>query len=569
MMNSLFAIAELESKGFMNFALLFGVMVLGGSLAARLFQKFRIPQVVGCIIAGILLGDVSGVIKPPTLELLKPFMMMALGFIGFMIGGELRGSVFKKYGKQFFIILFSEGIGAFLLVGFGCSAVAWLVTGDLPVSLGIGLVLGAISSATAPAATVNVLWEYKTRGPLTATILAIVALDDALALILYRGASTASKAIMGAVHKSVLWSTFLLTGEVIVAVGLGFLAGVFLYYLLKFTRADERILEFTIACLLMVTGIAMIPGIEPILPSMVLGVTVANMMPRRSKNVFALVEKFTPPIYIMFFVLAGAHMEFSRLALWVGVMIFVYLLCRAVGKTLGSWFGVRFSGAPQVVGRYLGICLQSQAGVAIGLAILAGHQFGSDIGQTIIMVVMTATFFTEILGPMLVKLGVKRAGEVGLNVTEDDLIKLYSVKDVMDSKPDTISMDLPLGDILEIFSKSDSLYYPVIDDKSQLTGAITISGIKEMFANREVAGWLLACDVAGPVSDKTTPEKPLEEVIEYMRDYDLEHIPVVTSEKDEKLAGLLDYHKVLRKVSAEVLHRRRMADETSLQAGAE
>jgi len=507
------------------------------------------------------------VIKPPTLELLKPFMMMALGFIGFMIGGELRGSVFKKYGKQFFIILFSEGIGAFLLVGFGCSVVAWFVTGDLPVSLGMGLVLGAISSATAPAATVNVLWEYKTRGPLTATILAIVALDDALALILYRGAATGSKAIMGVVHKSVLWSTFLLTGEVIVAVGLGFLAGVFLYYLLKFTRADERILEFTIACLLMVTGIAMIPGIEPILPSMVLGVTVANMMPRRSKNIFALVEKFTPPIYIMFFVLAGAHMKFSRLALWVGVMIFVYLLCRAVGKTLGSWFGVRFSDAPWVVGRYLGICLQSQAGVAIGLAILAGHQFGSDVGQMIIMVVMTATFFTEILGPMLVKFGVKRAGEVGLNVTEDDLIKLYSVKDVMDSKPDTISMDLPLGDILEIFSKSDSLYYPVIDDDYRLTGAITISGIKEMFANREVAGWLLACDVAGPVSDKTTPEKPLGEVIEYMRDYDLEHIPVVTSEKDEKLAGLLDYHKVLRKVSAEVLHRRRKADEPKRDDG--
>jgi len=220
-----------------------------------------------------------------------------------------------------------------------------------------------------------------------------------------------------------------------------------------------------------------------------------------------------------------------------------------------------------VVRKYLGICLQSQAGVAIGLAILASHQFTSELGHTIIMVVMTATFVTEIVGPIMVKVGVKRAGEVGMNVTEEDLIKTYKVVDVMDAEPISITQDLPLQQILEIFSTTDSVYYPVVDSQSKLTGIITIPDIKEMFANRDVAGWLLACDVAEPVRDKTTPQKPLEEAIEYMRHYDLESIPIVASVDNDELIGVLNYHKVLRRISAEVLRRRKTADGAAITTG--
>jgi len=559
--------ANAEAFGHLNLALLFGLVVLAGTLGARLFQKLHIPQVVGCIVVGIILGDCLRLITPRTIDALEPFTMFALGLIGFMIGAELRGDVFKKYGKQFFIILFSQGIGAFLLVAIGASAVMWFLTHNLRISIAVGLVLGAIASATAPAATVNVLWEYKTRGPLTAAVLAIVALDDALALLLYRGAATGAKALMGTGHDSVLSTTLLLLGEIIGAVLLGFLAGVVLYFLLKFVRADDKILEFAIGCLLLVVGISMIPKIDPILPAMILGITMANLAPRESKSTFGLVRKFSPPIYTSFFVLAGAHMEFSRLAFWVVIMIVVYVLCRAVGKVVGCWFGARYSGAPAAVRKYLGICLLPQAGVAIGLAILAGRQFDERLGHTIIMVVMTATFLMEILGPILVKVGVKKAGEVGMNVTEEDLIKTYTVKDVMDSKPTSIAQDLPLHQILEVFSASDSVYYPVIDSQSQIIGIITIADIKEMFASRDVAGWLLACDVAEPVLDKTTPGKSLEEVIERMRRYDLGNIPVVAGDDSDELVGVLDYRKVLRKISAEVLHRRKLADEMVAATG--
>jgi len=562
-------IADSQSSGqfHLNVVLLFGLIVLGGAFGARLFQRLHIPQVVGCIVVGIILGEALGVITPHTIEQLEPFTMFALGIIGFMIGAELRGEVFRKYGRQFFIILFSQGMGAFLLATIGGSAAAWFITGSIKESIAVGLVLGAIASATAPAATVNVLWEYKTRGPLTTTVLAIVALDDALALLLYRGAATGAKALIGASQGSVLGTTLILLGEIAGAVVLGILAGVLLFFLLKFVKSDDKILDFALASLLLVVGLSMIPGVDPILPAMTLGITVANLMPRRSKATFALVEKFSPPIYISFFVLAGAHMEFGRITSWMLLMIFIYVLSRAVGKMTGAWFGGKWSNAPAVVRKYLGLCLLPQAGVAIGLAILASQQFGSELGHTIVIVVMTGTFLMEIFGPMLVKVGVKRAGEVGLNITEEDLIKTYKIADVMDDKPISIAQNLPLQKILEVFSTSESVYYPVIDNNSGIVGIITIAGIKEMFANQDVAGWLLACDVAEPVQDIARPNQSLEEVIEWMERYQLENIPVVAGKDSNVLVGVLDHRKVLRKISAEVLHRRQKADGLTIVSG--
>jgi Kef-type K+ transport system membrane component KefB len=575
--------AVTEIPGSWNVVLLLGIIVFLGTFGSRIAQRFKIPQVVGCVIVGVILGphviplvfpNVFTVITRDTIEDIQPLTMFALGFIGFMIGGELRGDVFKKYGKQFFIILLSQGVGAFLLVALATSITAWLilpfvlenieVVNRLNISIAMGLVFGAIASATAPAATTNVLWEYKTRGPLTAAILAIVALDDALALLLYRGAATGAQAIMGTNSSSFAGTAMILFREIVGIALLGFAAGLVLYFLLKFIRSDEKILGFTLALLAFVVGITIFLDIEPILPSMIFGITIANLAKRRSKSIFGLVKKFSPPVYTAFFVLAGAHIEFDSMSLYIAILTAVYIFFRVFGKVIGSGLGAKYSKAPKVVQKYLGICLLPQAGVAIGLAIVSGQLFSSEIAKVIIVVVMTGTFIIEILGPMLVKIGIKRAGEVGLNVTEEDLIKIYTVKDVMDAEPTTIDQNLLLQEILDKFSTSESIYYPVIDDKLQLRGIITIAGIKEMFANQDVAGWLLALDVAEPVLDKTTVDTPLEEVMEHMQRYDLENIPVVTDEDHKQLVGVLDYRRAMHKISAEVLSRRREAEGSTV-----
>ena len=545
----------------LNLALLFGLVILGGAFGARLFQKFHIPQVVGCVVVGILLGrDVLNLITPERVESLKPFTMFALGIIGFMIGAELRAEVFKKYGRQFFIILFSQGFGSFLLVALGTSIMAWLISGRLYSSIAMGLVLGAIASATAPASTVNVLWEYKTRGPLTTAILAIVALDDALALLLYRGAATGAKALLGTADGSVFGTTFILLGEIVGTVLLGFLAGVTLYFLLKFVRADDKILEFSIASLLLVVGVSMVAGIDPILPAMVLGITMANLAPHQSKNVFELIRKFSSPVYISFFVLAGAHIELGRLASSTAAITAVYIFFRVSGKVIGSWFGAKQSRAPTVVRKYLGICLLPQAGVAIGLAIMSSQIFNPEFGKIIIMVVMTETFIIELLGPILVKVGVKRAGEVGLNITEDDLIRTYNVADVMDPKVPVVSAGMSLSEVIKVVSSTDSFYYSVVDKDRKLIGAVTLDGIRNTFATQELNDWFVALDIMEPIIGKVTPDMALSDALEEIRKLNVEHLPVVASSQDDSFVGVLGNRAVRRSLSAEILSRQQKAD---------
>ncbi len=169
-----------------NIMLLVGLAIFGGTVGGRIFKRLRIPQVVGYIVIGIVVGDnVLGLISRDTVTGLEQLNFLALGIIGFMIGGELRWEVFKKHGRQLMIILIAEGLGAFVVAGALTFGVTYWATGNVALAGMLGLLLGAISSATAPAATVAVLWEYKTRGALTTAILAIVALDDGLSLILF------------------------------------------------------------------------------------------------------------------------------------------------------------------------------------------------------------------------------------------------------------------------------------------------------------------------------------------------------------------------------------------------
>ena len=545
----------------LNIILLMGLAIFLGTTGARIFQKFRVPQVVGYVVIGLVIGQ-SGlnIIGRDTVELLSSFNMFALGIIGFMIGGQLRADVFKKYGRQFLIILCSEAIAAFVIVALLTGLAAWHFTADIRTSVAMALVLGAIASATAPAATVNVLWEYKTRGPLTSTVLAIVALDDALALLLYGFAASIAAALIGRTNGPLLATVLTAALEIVGAIVLGVLAGSVLSFILKRIKDTDKALAFTISSVLLVIGISITLKLGAILAAMTLGATIANLARRKRHTTFELVEKFSPPIYALFFVLAGAHLVLREITGWMIVMALVYLAGRTAGKVLGSSFGAGWSHAADVVRKYLGLCLLSQAGVAIGLAIISSRLFQGEFGHAIIAIVMASTFVVEIFGPMLVKLGVKKAGEVGMNVTEEDLIKTYAVADVMDTSPTSIPQDMPLPQILEVFSTSDSLYYPVIDAQSRIKGVITIADIKEMFASRDVAAWLLACDVAEPVLDKTTPNTPLEEAFDQMRRYDIESIPVVADDSSNRLVGVLDYRKVNRKISAEVLHRQKTAD---------
>ncbi|MBD3335596.1 MAG: sodium:proton exchanger, partial [Candidatus Eisenbacteria bacterium] len=352
--------------------LIIGFAVFFGSIGGRIFQKLRIPQVVGYITIGLVAGE-SGLrlISKETVTSLDPFTYFALGIIGFMIGGELHRDVFRKYGRQFFAILLAEGLGAFILVGLLTGGAALAVGVDPVISAALGVMFGAVSTATAPAATVNVLWEYKTRGVLTTSVFAIVALDDALALILYSAGASVAAMLTG--DGSQGWgaqfgeAAYELAGGTV----LGVAAGFGLNFALRQVRDQEKSLTFIIGAVAAVIGLARLTGVAMILSAMTLGVTVANLAPRHSKRAFETVENFAPPIYVLFFVLVGAHLDVHGMPGWMWALTLPYILGRSAGKILGANIGGRLAGAPRTVSKYLGLCLFSQGGVAVGLAILA------------------------------------------------------------------------------------------------------------------------------------------------------------------------------------------------------
>ncbi len=557
----LFAEIAGPSVHHLNVILVLGIAVFGGTIGAKLFQRLRIPQVVGYIVIGIILGGSAlNVIGPQVAESLSPFNIFALGIIGFMIGGELQYDIFKRYGRQFLIILLSEGLAAFLLVGAATTLVSYLFTGSAGSSLALGLLLGAISSATAPAATVDVLWEYKTRGILTRTILAIVALDDGLALLLYGFATSFAGALLGDGHASWLVNLAVPLWEIFGAIALGAATGFVLVLIFRYVQEADKLLTFTIASVTLTIGLSIILRVESILAAMVLGATLVNFRPRRSRDAFELVETFSPPIYVLFFVLVGARLNLTSVPFWIVVLAVVYVIGRSAGKIAGSWLGAAVARAPARVRRYLGICLFSQAGVAVGLSLLASQRFSNGMGEAIVLIVTVTTFLVQIIGPVLVKTGVTRAGEVGMNITEEDLIRLHSVRDVMDNKAPAIPTGMGLGEVIHLVSGTDSFYYPVVSVENKLVGAITLHGIRNTFATQELHDWLIALDIMEPVVAQVTPPMPLAEALEQARRYNVEYLPVVSSVDGAGFVGLLNCPAVHRFLSAEVLSRQEKAD---------
>lgn len=561
-------ILTINSISYLDILFILGVAILSGTIMGRISQKLHIPQVVGYVIAGILTGSSAlNLIRAEAVKSLLPFNLFALGIIGFMIGGELKYEIFKKYGKQFITILLAEGLFAFVIVSILTFLAGALFTGNWTASLALGLVLGAISSATAPAATVDVLWEYKTRGILTRTILAIVALDDGLALVLYGFASSVAGSLLGGGNNLVQSIVFPLW-EIFGGIALGIAAGLLVIFLLKYISEPARVLALSIAVILSVMGLSVTLKVESILAAMVFGTTLVNLRPRRCRPVFNLIEKFSPPIYVLFFVLVGARLQLGNIPLWMIALAVVYVLGRTAGKMSGSWFGAYISHSPETVRKYLGLCLFSQAGVAIGLSIIASQRFSGDFGEAIILIITSTTFLVQIIGPPCVKIGVKKAGEVGLNFTEEDLIQTYRVADVMNTKVPIIFAGDSLSRVVNTVSNTHDLYYPVTDSQQNLIGIITLNGVRNSFATQQLNDWLVALDIMEPVVGKVTPDMPLSEAFENAKQLDTECLPVITSDQEDKFAGVLNCREVRRQLSAEVLSRQQKADNISVSQNA-
>ena len=549
--------------------LLLGIILFVGALGGWLFQKLKIPQVVGYIVMGILIGS-SGfhILEPNVIAALDPISTVALSLIGFLIGGELKLNVIKKYGKQFISILLFEAITPAIVVGGIVTLVVWLFTKDITHSVSLGLLLGAICSATAPAATTDVLVEYRTRGPLTTTVYGIVAMDDAVALILYTIASTIVTPLIGGNSLGFLPQLLNIFRDIFGSLLIG---GAFGFLLSLLTRRlinkEARILTFALGCLFLCTGVCEAFNFDNILAAMSLGFVMVNFAPAKTKGVFPLVEKYTPPIYVLFFVLVGAKLNIWIITPFLGLIAILYVIGRTAGKSIGATFGAWLTKAPKTVQKYLPYCLLSQAGVAIGLSIAAGNDFADSIGPQILLIITATTFIVQLIGPVFVKIGVTKAGECGLNVTVDDIKKNSRVTDVMWGKEKVCNYDSPaivnendsLFTILNAFSRNQNLNYAVKNHQGKLVGTISLEHLKEVMQIGDFAESMLAMDIMDPVTITVKPSTTLPDAYQLFEENDLDAIPIEDTDGDT--LGILEKTTVAHYLHTRIIELNRKLDE--------
>ena len=390
-----------------------GVMVTVGLLGGVLSNRFKFPRVTGYLIVGILLSpSVLNLIPRATIDSLDIITYGALGVIAYLIGASLRLEAMRKLGRSIAWITPAESLSAWLVVAL---AIAFLASPILAIPgatfmhnyFPMALVLGAIACATAPAVTMAVIREFKAKGPLTTTLLAVVALDDAIAVIAFAVAVGIAQSLVSGGGISLFQILAVPCLEIIKSIGIGIAFGFALIYMAKLVKTRALLLAVVLGVVVLCTGVANLLGISLIMANMALGFIVANKM--RDSEPIAVVESIEDIIFAMFFVLAGMHFDAGVMST-AGVLAAVIFGVRFAGKNMGVRIGARMSHAPDVVRKYLGFALAPQAGVALGLALLAKDIFPT-LGSIMFNVVLTSVIINEVVAPPLTKYAIFKAGE--------------------------------------------------------------------------------------------------------------------------------------------------------------
>jgi len=389
-----------------------GIIIAAGLLSGKLAKYLRLPNATGYLIGGLLIGpSVLNLVKEDVFPSLDLISVVALGFIAFSIGNEMKFSYFKRVGTKPIVIAFFEATMAVLFV-FAAFIIYFAVTGNLNnENLRFSLVLAAIAAATAPAATLLVVKQYKAKGKLTEMLMSVVAIDDSVAVILFGIAIAVTNAINpNIVHASIFMQIMHPIFEILISIGIGGALGALLVFGTKwFTGRGNRISLVVMSVFLTIFLTDKLGG-STILGAMTLGTVFANFSPKY-EEVNGLVYFVTPPIYITFFVLSGAEINFTVLTT-VGLIGIIYMIFRMLGKIVGASTGSILTKQDKVITKYLGLSLIPQAGVAIGLSLVATQILSAEMGSQIKSIILASSVIYGIIGPVVTKYSLQKAGEL-------------------------------------------------------------------------------------------------------------------------------------------------------------
>ena len=408
----------------MQILLALSIALFAGLMLSRVAKRFGLPAVTAYLVAGVLIGpfllgafgiEGLGFVSEADLDRFSIISDVALGFIAFCIGNEFRLAQLKKIGKQATVVGIFQAVMTTILVDDALIGLHFAMPEVLP--LPAAIVLGAVASATAPAATLMVVRQYKAKGPVTDILLPVVALDDAVGLVLFSVSFGIAKALLsgGVDIVSILVEPLL---EVILSLGLGCVMGFLFTYCERFFHSRSKRLAMSVAFVFLTVALSMLTfniggvhvAFSSLLTCMMLGTVFCNLCDF-SEELMDRLDRWTAPLYILFFVLSGAELDLSVFASGAVVLIgFVYILVRSFGKCSGAYLSSKATHCDPNVVKYLGITLLPQAGVALGMAIKA--QAMGEQGAIVAQITLMAVLIYELVGPLLTKLALMKAGEI-------------------------------------------------------------------------------------------------------------------------------------------------------------
>lgn len=382
-----------------------------GLILTRLFNLIRLPNVTAYLVAGLLISPVFALsvkyLGTNILHSLSTFSQIALGFIAFSIGFSFRYDNLRQLGKRIFTITIIQALFTALLVDgvlLGAYFLGWV---DLPVVF----VLGAIATATAPAATLLVIKQYNADGPVTRTLLPVVAIDDAVGLMVFSVSMSIAETIASGTAISFVTIVLEPLKEIILSLAIGAALGFIVVFAEKLFKSRANRLTVIIICVF--TGVAVSAWLK--LSSLLLCMAIAAVYcnaDHHTERVMETYDKWTHPLYVLFFVVSGAQLDVTMIAA-AGLVGALYLVSRSIGKYVGAGIGATLTKAPENVKKYLGLTLLPQAGVALGMAEIVKDSLPlAPYAPIITTVVLCATLVYELIGPLITKWSLTKAGEI-------------------------------------------------------------------------------------------------------------------------------------------------------------
>lgn len=407
----MFILTSVSQGDFSTTIINLGIIVLAGLIVGRLFEQIKIPAVTGYLVAGLLLGPITGFFDSSDLKDFAIVGDIALGFIAFQVGNELWFGKLKKSGMKIVVITIIQAVIT--------TSVVILVTMPF-VDISVALVLGAVAAATAPAPIMMIIKKYRTKGELTDTILPVVGLDDAVGVIMF-GVLLSISVSLASVNGETINFLHIVSEplieiglSIILGIGIGFISGKTVKYISNNTDRQEKNLNVIIITVLLTVGTAIFTGASPILTPMIAGTVVTNLI---NKECYVLEEEtirfFIPPLMIAFFTIAGAQLDF-KVVLSAGVVGALYILGRTFGKFFGAYLGCSIVKSSKKVKNFLGVSLLPQSGVAIGLSVAAFSKLelvNLEYANIVKNVILASVLFFALIGPVLVKIALISSGE--------------------------------------------------------------------------------------------------------------------------------------------------------------